>query len=223
MMRWPHYTRAWIYASTISNMGVLAKRDSVFLAKLLIWLFALGYCIYLIGGIFADYLGANPIEAITHQTGEWGLHFLLASLSISTLRRRLYWNQLQKLRRLLGLWSFAFIVLHFFTFIFFDHFFYLPSIIEDVVDRPYITVGFAAFLLLIPLAVTSTRGFQRSLGKYWLRLHRLVYGVAILGILHYWWLVKADSLYPLIYSFILLLLFAERLFWRLQKRAHSVK
>ena len=102
-------------------MGLSLYRDSIVLAKIIIWCFGLGFLAYLLGGIFADYLGANPVEAITHASGEWGLHFLLASLSVSTLRRRFHWSSLQKLRRLLGLWSFAFIFLHFFTFIFFDH------------------------------------------------------------------------------------------------------
>ena len=202
---------------------MVAKGNFISPIKVIIWCFSLGYILYLLGGIFFDYLGANPIEVITHESGEWGLHFLLASLSISPLRRHFHWNHLLKLRRLLGLWSFAFIFLHFSIFIFFDHFFYWASIVDDIIQRPYITVGFVAFVLMLPLALTSTRRAQQTLGKHWVRLHWAVYPIAILGLVHYWWLVKADTLPPLIYSIIVLLLLGDRLYWRLQKKSHHTK
>lgn len=187
-------------------------------AKLLITVLALAHIGYLASGLFSATLDPNPVEVITHQTGEWGLHFLLLTLLVTPLRRHFGWNKLQQLRRFLGLWSFAYLFLHFFTFILFDHSLYLPSIIEDVFERPYITVGFLGLMLLVPLAVTSLKWWQKRLGKRWVALHRTVYLVGILGIVHYWWLVKADILWPAIYALVLVLLLADRLYWRYQKR-----
>ena len=175
---------------------------------------------YLFSGLFLGHLGGNPVEVITHDTGEWGLHFLLLSLSITPLRRHFHWNQLLKLRRFLGLWSFAYLLLHGFTFILFDHVFFWPSIWEDIVERPYITVGVAGLLLMVPLAMTSFQRLQKRLGKRWLLLHRSVYMVAILGVLHYWWLVKADILQPLVYFIVLVLLLLDRVYWVVKKNTH---
>jgi len=169
-------------------------------------------------GLFFDYLGSNPVEFITHATGEWGLYFLLLSLAVTPLRRHYHLNFLLKLRRFLGLWSFAFIFLHFFIFIFFDHFFNLHSIVEDIVERPYIAVGFVGLVTMIPLAITSFKALQRKMGKRWFILHRSVYLVSILGIIHYWWLVKADILWPFIFALILAGLLGDRLYWFYHKR-----
>lgn len=158
-------------------------------------------------------LGANPIETITHHTGEWGLRFLLITLMVTPLRRLSGWNWLQRFRRMLGLFSFFYVFLHFATFVVFDHFFDLQTIFEDVIKRPYITVGFLAFVLLIPLAATSTNGMMKRLGKNWQRLHRLIYAIAILGVLHFLWLVKADLLEPLIYSSLLMVLLGYRVWF----------
>ncbi|MGH1485826.1 MAG: sulfite oxidase heme-binding subunit YedZ [Cellvibrionaceae bacterium] len=194
------------------------KAIIIALIKILISIVALAYIGYFILGLFQDYLGSNPVEVVTHKTGEWGLYFLFAALAVTPLRRHFQWNSLQRFRRFLGLWSFTFIFLHFFTFILFDHFFDWWSIVEDIIERPYITVGFAAFIFMLPLAVTSLQYFQRMMGKRWLMLHRSVYVVGILGIIHYLWLVKADILEPLIYGLVLVVLLGDRVYWIMKKR-----
>ena len=160
---------------------------------------------------FSDGLGANPIEFITHSTGTWTLVGLLATLSVTPLRKLSGWNWLLRLRRMLGLFAFFYASLHFITYIWLDQFFDLGAVLKDVIKRPFITVGFLAFVLLIPLAVTSTNAMVKRLGgKNWQRLHRLVYVIAILGVTHYWWLVKKDITQPLIYALILAALLAFR-------------
>ncbi|MBZ5656105.1 MAG: sulfoxide reductase heme-binding subunit YedZ [Acidobacteriia bacterium] len=158
-----------------------------------------------------DGLGANPIEVITHSTGDWTLILVLVTLSITPLRRitRQYW--LIGVRRMIGLFAFFYGVLHFTTYIWLDKFFGLHEMIKDIAKRPFITVGFSAFVLLIPLALTSTAGWVRRLGgKNWQRLHRLIYLTGILGVIHYIWLVKADLRKPLEYAFALSLLLLYR-------------
>lgn len=185
-------------------------------------LFGLGLLplLLLVRSAFTDSLGANPVETITHQTGDWGLRFLLITLAITPLRRLSGWQWLQRFRRMLGLFSFFYVCLHFATYLVFDHFFDLASIWEDVLERPYITVGFLAFLLLIPLAVTSTKGMMRRLGRHWQRLHRLVYAIAVLGVLHFLWLVKADVREPLWYAAVLTVLLGYRLWWHYGRSAY---
>ena len=156
-------------------------------------------------------LGANPIEAITHFTGLWALRFLLITLAITPLRRLTGINQLIRYRRMLGLFAFFYVCLHFLTYVVLDHFFDWQAIGQDIIKRPYITVGFLAFVLLIPLAVTSTNNMVRRLGSKWRRLHRLIYLIGLLAILHFLWLVKADLLEPGIYGLILLGLLILRL------------
>lgn len=156
-------------------------------------------------------LGANPIEFITHSTGTWTLVFLLITLAVTPLRRITGFNQLLRYRRMLGLFAFFYASLHFTTYIWLDQFFDLHSILKDVVKRPFITIGFASFLMLIPLAVTSTNAMQRRLKRRWQQLHRLIYLIAICGVLHYWWLVKKDITQPAIYAVLLALLLAFRL------------
>lgn len=160
---------------------------------------------------FTSGLGANPIEEITHRTGDWTLRLLLVTLAITPLRRLTGFTALLRLRRMLGLFAFFYASLHFLTWLVLDQFFDWQSIVADIAKRPYITVGFTAFVLLIPLAVTSTNAMMRRLGRNWARLHRLVYLIGILGVIHYWWLVKADILEPAIYGSILALLLASRL------------
>ena len=156
-------------------------------------------------------LGANPIERITHSTGDWTLRFLLITLSVTPLRRLLKQPWLIRFRRMFGLFAFFYVSLHFLTYIWLDKFFDLHEMLADVLKRPFITVGFAAFLLLIPLALTSTTGWIRRLGgKRWQALHRLIYASAILGVIHYLWLVKADRKKPLEYGFILAVLLGYR-------------
>jgi sulfoxide reductase heme-binding subunit YedZ len=173
----------------------------------LAWLFWLGW---------SDQLGANPVETLSHRTGDWSLRFLLLTLAVTPLRRLTGWNGLQRFRRMLGLFAFFHVCLHFGVYLIFDQFFDLSAIIADVAKRPYITVGFTAFLLLIPLAATSTNRMIKRLGRNWQRLHRLVYLIAILGVLHYLWLVKADLREPLMYAGILAVLLGYRLWWRIR-------
>ena len=156
-------------------------------------------------------LGANPIEVITHSTGDWTLILILTTLSITPLRKltKQYW--LIGVRRMIGLFAFFYACLHFTTYIWLDKFFDWHEMIKDIAKRPFITVGFTAFVLLIPLAITSTRGWIRRLGKNWQRLHRLIYLSAIAGVIHYIWLVKADLRKPLQYAFVLGVLLVYRI------------
>lgn len=175
--------------------------------------FALGLVplLRLVRGFFTDGLGANPIEFITHSTGTWTLVLLLATLAITPLRRITGLHTLIRLRRMLGLFAFFYACLHFATYLALDQFFAFDAIAEDVLKRPYITMGFLAFLLLIPLAVTSTRGMIARLGRRWQLLHRLVYVSAIAGAVHFLWLVKADLREPMLYTAALALLLGARL------------
>ncbi len=168
-------------------------------------------------------LGANPIEYITHSTGWWALSFLLVTLSVTPLRRLANLPWLLRLRRMLGLFAFFYASLHFTTYIWLDQFFDVKEIVKDVVKRPFITVGFAAFVLLIPLAATSTNSMVRRLGaKRWQTLHRLVYLIGGLGVIHFWWLVKKDITEPFIFAVLLAALLIIRLLYLLrQQRANA--
>ena len=170
---------------------------------------ALPFCVLVYNG-FTNNLTANPIKEITHFTGEWALRFLLITLSITPLRKITRRNALIRFRRMLGLFAFFYACLHFSTYLVLDQFFDWNEIVLDVAKRPYITVGFTAFVLLIPLAVTSTNKMAQRLGNNWRRLHSLIYPIAVLVIFHYLWLVKADILPPLIYGLILCLLLVLR-------------
>jgi methionine sulfoxide reductase heme-binding subunit len=161
-------------------------------------------------------LGANPIEFITHSTGTWTLVGLLATLSVTPLRQLTGRADLIRYRRMLGLFAFFYACLHFIAYIWLDQFFDLSGIAKDIVKRPFITLGFAAFVLLIPLAATSTHAMMRRLGRRWQQLHRLVYPIALLGVIHYLWLVKKDLTQPLIFGAVLVLLLAMRLPWSLR-------
>lgn len=160
-----------------------------------------------------DRLGANPVETLSHRTGDWSLRFLLLTLAVTPLRRLSGWNWLLKFRRMLGLFAFFYVCLHLGVYLIFDQFFDPSAILEDIAKRPYITVGFAGFLLLIPLAATSTNGMIKRLGRNWQRLHRLVYLISMLGVVHYWWLVKADISEPLLYAGLLTMLLGYRAWW----------
>jgi methionine sulfoxide reductase heme-binding subunit len=172
----------------------------------------------LAGQALTHTLGANPIDEITDQTGIWTLRMLLITLAVTPARRLTGWNRLIQQRRMLGLFAFFYGSLHFLTYIWLDQSFVLEDIIADVMERPFITVGFASFTLLIPLAVTSTAAMIKRLGgKWWQRLHRLVYAIAIGGVVHYLWLVKADIQQPLLYGGILAVLLVYR-FWDMYGR-----
>jgi sulfoxide reductase heme-binding subunit YedZ len=180
-------------------------KPAIFLACLI----PLGQLAY---NAYTDNLTANPIEYITRFTGSWALIVLLASLSVTPLRKITGWNELIKFRRMLGLFAFFYALLHFSIFVVLDHFFDFARIIKDIYKRPYVTAGFTAFVLMIPLALTSTSGMIRRLGRRWQQLHRLVYVVAIAGVVHFYWLVKADIRRPVQYGAVLALLLGYRLF-----------
>jgi methionine sulfoxide reductase heme-binding subunit len=168
-------------------------------------------------------LGANPIEVITHSTGDWTLILVLTTLSITPLRRLTHQYWLIGVRRMIGLFAFFYGTLHFLTYIWLDKFFDLHEVSKDIVKRPFITVGFSAFVLMIPLAATSTAWSIRRLGgKNWQRLHRLIYLTGTLGVIHYYWLVKADHRKPIEYAVVLSALLLYRVaVWALEKRKQN--
>lgn len=182
-------------------------------------------CLAPLGLVVADGvrggLGANPIQEVTHRTGRWALILLLATLAVTPVRRLTGWNELVRLRRPLGLFAFFYATLHFLVYVAIDQFFAFGEVLADIAKRPYITAGFAAFALLVPLAATSTRAAVRRLGRRWQALHRLVYISAALGVLHFLWLVKAPAIRrPLTYGAVLVLLLLLRLpVWRRAGRA----
>jgi len=173
------------------------------ITKILIFLSALAPLGRLAWKAFHDRLGANPVEVITHSTGDWTLILILTTLSITPLRKltKQYW--LIGVRRMIGLFAFFYGCLHFTTYIWLDKSFDVHEMIKDIYKRPFITAGFTAFVLMIPLALTSTKGWIRRLGKNWQRLHRLIYVTGIAAVIHYIWLVKADLRKPLQYAFVL--------------------
>jgi sulfoxide reductase heme-binding subunit YedZ len=164
-------------------------------------------------GIAGMGLGANPVDELQDHLGQWGLRLLLVTLCVTPLAVTLRAPWIMGLRRTLGLFAFTYLALHFANWLVLDRWFDGSAILADIAKRPYVTVGFAALLMLLPLAVTSTDGWMRRLGRRWHRLHRLVYPAAILGCLHYWWQVKADWREPLLYASVLAVLLG----WRLQR------
>ena len=171
----------------------------------------------LVYGAVDNTLGTNPIETLTRSTGWWTLFLLMATLSVTPLRRLAGMSWLTRLRRMLGLFAFFYALLHFTTFVWFDHWFDVIEIVKDVIKRPFVTVGFGSFLLLLPLVITSNNAMVRRLGRNWQRLHRSVYAISILGVLHYWWLVKRDLTEPVIFASTLALLLGARLAWRFRE------
>jgi sulfoxide reductase heme-binding subunit YedZ len=179
-------------------------------AKPLVFLLALTPLGLLIADALGNGLGANPVEAITHRTGDWALRFLLLTLAVTPLRRLTRCREALRFRRMLGLFAFFYAIVHLLTWVWLDQWFRWEAMLEDVIERPYVTAGMVAFALMVPLAVTSTRGMMRRLGRRWQALHRLVYAVGALGCLHFLWLTKADFLEPGIYAAILVLLLVLR-------------
>ena len=178
-------------------------------------------------GVASMSLGANPVEEILNTCGKTGINLLMLTLCVTPIRRATGFNRLLSFRRMLGLFAFFYVVLHFLTYALLDLRLAWDTLLADIAKRPYITVGFTALVLLVPLAVTSTNGFQRRLGRNWIRLHRLVYPIALLGLIHYWWQIKskADVGDPLLYAFLLAVLLGVRVaHWRSvqRKRAGSV-
>jgi sulfoxide reductase heme-binding subunit YedZ len=165
--------------------------------RLGVWVLGLGPLVWTGVRFATGNLGANPVEAVLHWSGRWGLILLLVGLAITPLRRLTGWNRIIKVRRTVGLFAFFYVSLHLLLYLGLDQGFAWSFILEDVTDRPFITSGFLGFLLLVPLAVTSTKGWIRRLGRKWQKLHRLVYLAAALGVLHFYWKVKADTFWPL--------------------------
>jgi sulfoxide reductase heme-binding subunit YedZ len=173
---------------------------------------------------FPEWLGANPAEFITRSTGDWTLRFLLATLAVTPLRKMFGWHLLASFRRMLGLYAFFYGVVHLSSYVSFDHVFDVVEILKDIVKRPFITVGFTALVLMTPLAITSTdRMVQRLGARRWLALHRLVYVVAPLGVLHFWWMVKRDVTEPAIYAAILAVLLGYRAWAHLKDRRRRAR
>jgi sulfoxide reductase heme-binding subunit YedZ len=172
---------------------------------------------------YLDQLGANPLEAITRNTGDWTLYLLCITLSITPLRRLSGWTWLIALRRMMGLFTFFYASLHFLAFLWFDHFFDVQAMLLDVVKRPFIAMGFATFLFLLPLAITSTNKMMRKLGKRWKTLHQLIYLIIIMGLLHFWWMRagKQNFAQPLLITVIALVLLGSRLvtWWQNKNKA----
>lgn len=174
---------------------------------------------YYAWGAQAGTLGANPIETVTRGMGTWALNFLLITLTVTPLRKYSCWAWLGRLRRMLGLFVFFYAVLHLGTYLWFDQFFDWPAIARDILKRPFITVGMISFALLVPLAATSNAfAIRRMGGQRWQELHRSVYAISLLAVLHYSWMVKADISRPLIYAVVLGVLLGLRVWWRVQER-----
>ena len=184
-------------------------------AKRMLFVFSLLPLLRLIVLGLQEKLTANPIEFITRATGDWTLYFLCLTLAVTPLRRLTGLTALIRFRRMLGLFTFFYASLHFLTFIWFDHFFDLAEMMLDVLKRPFIAMGFSAFMLLLPLALTSNDAMIRQLGRRWSLLHRLIYPIAILALLHFWWMRagKHNFAEPLVMSVVVAVLLALRLLW----------
>jgi sulfoxide reductase heme-binding subunit YedZ len=188
------------------------------LAKTLLFNAALVPAAYLTYGIFTDRLGANPAEALQTQTGIWALRFLVLTLAVTPIRRVTKWNPIIQYRRMLGLFAFFYAFLHLLAYAVLDRYFDFSGVWEDVVERPFITAGMVAFILMVPLALTSTKGWIRRLGRRWQLLHRLIYISAIAATVHYLWKVKIIGGSPVYYALIVGGLLAFRIVWPMWTR-----
>jgi sulfoxide reductase heme-binding subunit YedZ len=197
-------------AATLMGFGRLTETGTVNLKRVAFVLASLP-AVRLAVGMIQDSLGADPVDTLTRQTGIWSLNFLMMTLAVGPLKRYLGWAWPLKLRRMLGLYSFFYATLHLAVYVVFEQFFDVAEMITDIVKRPYITAGLLTYMLLLPLAMTSTNGMIRWLGIYWKPLHRLVYLAAIGGTLHYLWLVKRDITDPGLYIILLCALLISRL------------
>ena len=203
---------------------MLTIRQIRFGLKPVVFIACLGPALWVLAAAFglAGDLGANPVEAILDHFGNWAIRFVMIALAVTPLRQVTGLNWLARFRRMLGLFAFFYVLMHFLTWLVLDQGLLMSAIIEDIAKRPFITIGFAALLLLSAMAVTSTAGMRRRLGKNWDRLHKSVYVVGILAVWHYWWQVKADIREPLIYAVILSLLLGFRLWKRRARRRRAV-
>jgi len=211
---------------TLTRRWLIVFKTIAFLASLV-------PAVYLTWAALTGHLGANPLSDYRNETGVWTLRFLAVSLTMTPLRRITGWNSVIRFRRMMGLYAVFYACLHFFSYLIFDRFAGLDfpngivswttvrnliaAVADDVVQRPYITVGFLAFVVMVPLALTSTAGMIRRLGRKWQTLHRLVYVAAVGGVIHYWWLVKADVTRPMTYGAVMALLLGFRLVRRIQQ------
>ena len=198
--------------------GIIVAKTLLHVAALLpaAWL---GWQVWTVARTGSDVLGADPVAEIEHRLGLWALRLLMATLAITPLRQLTGQPVLVRFRRMLGLYAFFYACVHFSAYLVLDLRGYWTQIFEEIAKRPYITVGFAAWLLLLPLAITSTTGWIRRLGRNWARLHKLVYAAGVLAVLHFWWLVKSDIREPALYAAILTVLLG----WRLWKRYGAVR
>jgi sulfoxide reductase heme-binding subunit YedZ len=187
------------------------------LVKPLLFLAALGPAAYLAVLIFTGGLGVNPAETLQLETGIWALRFLIGTLAITPLRRLSGWNRVIQYRRMLGLFAFFYASLHFLTYLVLDQYFDLQRILQDIGKRPFITLGFLAFVLMVPLAVTSTKGWIRRLGRRWQVLHRLIYISAVAAAIHYLWKGKVIVGSPVYYAVVIAALLGFRVVWALRK------
>jgi len=212
------------------------SQGSIAVVKALLFVICLLPLAWLIGGFCADVLlinpfglpdevlGANPIETIIRDLGDWALRFILITLTVTPLRKLTGANWLLRLRRMLGLFAFFYALLHFNIYLGLDQSYDWSEIAKDILKRPFITIGMLAFALMIPLAVTSNAAMIRALGgKAWQKLHQLIYVLAICAVLHYWWLVKLDITQPAIYAGLLFVLLAIRLWWKRSEKLRSAK
>lgn len=223
-IRSPVFTTVWICDATTepARRSLNTLTQVRFIWKPLVFLLCLVPLLLAVGdtfGITGD-LGANPIEALQDHFGNWGLRFIMIALAVTPLRQLTGRNELLRFRRMLGLFAFFYVFMHFLVWLLLDQSLNLTAIIEDIFERPFITLGFAALLILLALAATSTAGMRRRLGRRWQQLHNGVYVAAILGVWHYWWQVKQDIREPLIYAAILTGLLGFRVFsrWRKQRK-----
>ncbi|MDH5734495.1 MAG: sulfoxide reductase heme-binding subunit YedZ [Gammaproteobacteria bacterium] len=181
----------------------------------LLCLIPLGLTLY---GAINNTLGANPAETMNRNMGDWALYYLMMTLSATPINRVFGWNGILRYRRMLGLYTFFYGCVHFLTYIWFDHYFNGSEIIDDIVKRPFITLGFISLVLLLPLAITSNRFMVKKLKRNWLRLHKIVYLVAILCVIHFFLMVKADYYEPLIFAIILMILLGSRIILSLKNK-----
>jgi sulfoxide reductase heme-binding subunit YedZ len=189
------------------------------LIKAALFLACLAPLAYYVWSFQQDNLGANPIEAVTRGMGLWALRFLLITLTVTPVRKLARQPWLGRLRRMLGLFTFFYACLHLTTYVWFDQFFDWAAIAKDILKRPFITAGMVAFVLMVPLAATSSHAMVRRLGgRRWQELHRTIYAIAMIAVLHFWWMVKLDTREPTIYALIVFVLLGLRLWWREQER-----
>ena len=198
--------RKLLVAKTVVHLAALAP------LALLLWQ------MWAVAKTGSNALGADPVAEIEHRLGLWALRFLVLALAVTPLRQLAGWAVLVRFRRMLGLYAFAYATLHLAAYVGLDLRGYWTQLFEDIAKRPYITVGFLAWLLLVPLAVTSTTGWIRRLGRHWARLHTLVYAIGVLAVLHFWWLVKSDIREPALYAGLVAVLLGWRIWKRWQPR-----